>query len=157
MKVVLTPKEILETGLVAVMRVTEVIQKGRQETHGEARDESWQRHFEGALGERAVAKAYNIYWHGAGKCFGTDIGNQTEVRTTTHPNGRLILHDEDDDDKFFVHVTGSMGEYLIRGWIRCGDGKDKKWWEDPQGKNRWAYFVPNKLLQSAETAHQVLK
>lgn len=146
-KVQLTNSEIMEAAFVGVLRVVKVLQEGRKETYGSELSGAWTRHIEGALGEKAVAKHYNIYWHGVNLIWGTDVGQKTEVRATKYANGHLILHDEDDDDKNFWLVTGIMGKYEIRGWIRAGDGKNKRWWP---GKNpeRPAYYVPQSELHA---------
>jgi hypothetical protein len=45
-----------------------------------------------------------------------------------------------------VLVTGSRGDYVIRGWIYGAEGKQDMWWDDPTGKGRPAFFVPQHAL-----------
>ena len=145
-EVVLTPTEIMEAAFCGVLRVCKVLQEDRGETCGGVREEAWPRHIEGAMGERVLAKHLNIYWHGVGNICGTDVGEATEVRTTKHSNGCLILHKNDADDKKYWLVTGAMGNYTVRGWMLGRDGKQDKYWSDPQETDRWAFFVPQSEL-----------
>jgi hypothetical protein len=35
-----------------------------------------------------------------------------------------------------------MGKYLIHGYMYGRQAKKPEYWDDPQGTNRFAYFVP---------------
>lgn len=150
----LTIKEIIKSGLCGVLRVSQIIKDNLQETHGSEREGEhglWQRHIEAAMGECAVAKFLGLYWPGTGRLFGVDIPPDIQVRHTEDHDYRLILHKPggkhgDDPDHFYWLVTGLLGKYMIRGWIQGRDGQRAEWWQDPQGTNRHAYFVPRDQL-----------
>jgi hypothetical protein len=38
---------------------------------------------------------------------------------------------------------------VVRGWMWGKDGKNAKYKQDPQGTNRWAYFIPQANLQDS--------
>lgn len=128
-----------------VMRRVETIVLKRKQTYGSKDEDDHQRALEGALGEMALAKYLGVYWHGKGKCWGPDMIGGHEVRTTSYQSGRLILHPEDKDDLKYWLVTGINGTYQIRGFKYGRDGKQKQYWDDPQG-GRPAFFVPQNDL-----------
>jgi hypothetical protein len=109
-----------------------------------------------ARGEMAVAKGLNLYWSGSvGDYSAVDVGGLVEVRTITTGHHRLILHPGDRDWAPYVLVDASyQPEMRLVGWIYGKDGKDQKYWSDPSGKNRPAFFVPqNKLRPMAELVY----
>ena len=63
-------------------------------------------------------------------------------------NKRLILHDDDKDNRPYILVYADAPDFYIKGWMMGADGKEKKYWSDPQGTNRHAYFVPDEDLIS---------
>jgi len=146
-QVKLTLSELLIGANVGIMRHTQNLKHGRQPTHGAGRDNAWQKHISGALGEMAVANALDRYWSGAlGDLRAADIGDRVEVRTTPYGNGKLILHKTDPDDHWFFLVTGRDGVYIVRGFLQAAAGKKDKYWLDP-GTGRPAYFVPQADLR----------
>jgi len=122
------------------------LMKGRPNAYGCAPDVGWQVHIEGCCGELAVAKYLDRYWNGNFEDLKADDVGQYQVRTRSNHGWDLILHDRDLDDRIFILITGMAPQYVIRGWIRAGDGKKKEFWSDPSGKNRPAYFVPQDCL-----------
>lgn len=111
----------------------------------------------GCLAELVVAKHLGVWWSGEGLYEFSDVG-QVEVRYAHKRNFRLILHDDDLDDRPYVLVTGegAGGSFWIDGWIMGRDGKHDEWWEDP-GTSRPAYFVPRDQLRPIEDLHGVYK
>ena len=93
----------------------------------------------------AVAKYKNVYWS-KGNLGDKDVG-EYQVRTSSHPKARLILHPYDDDNDKFYSVIGANGKYNIVGWIMALDGKKEEYWEDPTGHGRYAFFVPTNALE----------
>ncbi len=94
----------------------------------------------------AVAKATGRYWSGSlGNLRADDVG-EIQVRTTSRPENRLIIHEADQDEKYFVLVTGRAPQFRIVGWIMARDAKREEWWQDPAG-GRAAYFVPQSALR----------
>lgn len=133
--------EIYTAGTVAIIRRVECIRKQNRPNHGADSDKEWQMEIEGCLGEYALSKFLNLRWCGKGSATMPDVG-EVDVRTRSRHDYDLILHPKDPDDRVFWLVTGKNGSYRIRGWILAKDGKQEKYWKDPSGKNRWAYFVP---------------
>lgn len=144
--VVLAPAEMMQAATVGLIRQLQNLRDQREPAHGAGDEKDWQKHVEGALGEFALAKVLDRFPSGAHGFRARDVG-KWQVRTTRHPDGRLILHHSDADDDRFVLVTGVNGDYVLRGWILGRDGKQQKWWVDPSGKNRPAYFVPQSALR----------
>jgi hypothetical protein len=97
----------------------------------------------------ALAKYLCMFWSGAAEHFKSDVG-LIEVRSSNNPQARLIIHPSDTSAAIFVLVSATHKPliYSIVGWIRCGDGKKQKYWQDPTGRNRPAYFVPRDQLRS---------
>lgn len=140
------------------MRQVENIKKKRKDVFGASVNEGWQINIEGALGECAVAKAFDLFWNGnIGNLKAPDVG-KAQVRTTHHVRGRLILHKspKDDPSDYFVLVTGLNGKYVIRGGLHGYKGMRAEFWQDPSGKGRPAYFVPQDLLDDIETTSQIM-
>ena len=148
MLIELTTAEVQMATIIGVQRQIEDI---KWENHGKYKSErhlAWQRHIEGALAECALAKFLNVYWS-KGKHDQPDVG-KVDVRTTHHENGKLTLHKEDKDDRKYYLLTGLNGKYMIRGWLLGKAGKQEKFWSDPTGKDRWAYFVPQEFLNKVD-------
>ena len=138
--------EIILGVVIGVMRHIRNEKCGYQHKYGMTDDKSWQGHIQGALGELVFAKYLGVYWTGnLGDLRSPDVA-EFEVRSTASHENRLIVHKPDADDRRFYLVTGKMVTWKIHGWILGRDGKQDRWWEDPQNKNRWAYFVPHKAL-----------
>lgn len=146
MKVKLRNYEIYVAAHVGIQRQVDNLQNGREDAYGAEKNRGWQNHIEGALGEKAFAKAFGLYWSGhVGDLDADDVGPY-QVRTRSEYWHELILHKRDKDDRPYVLLTGLNGEYDIRGWMFARDGKKDKYWKDPTGKGRWAYFIPQEDL-----------
>ena len=146
-KIELNPHEIEVACLAGVQRQIENLSKGAKPAYGAGTSNDWQIALEGCLGEMALAKKLGCYWDGKGIKRAPDVGH-VDVRTTPRANGRLILHPDDPDDRFVCLLTGVNGSYTFRGGIFAREGKQQAYWEDPQGKNRWAFFVPQDQLRA---------
>lgn len=143
----LTMAELMQAAQVGIMRRIQNIKVGRAErpTYGLGQDGAWSCDIEGAAGEMAVAKWRRSYWSGAiGDLAAADVA-KLQVRTTTHPTGRLVLHDRDDPEAVYVLARGVAPSFELVGWLRGKDGMRKEYWQDPTGK-RPAYFVPTEAL-----------
>lgn len=114
----------------------------RQHAHGAALDCAWQNNIEGALGEVAFAKWSGIYWSGNFRDLRADDVGDFQVRTADNHRKKLILHPPDRDNRIFVLLTGIAPRFYIRGWIEGRDGKLQRYWGDPTGQNRFAFWVP---------------
>ena len=155
MNVKLTPHEMYLAASVGMMRQVTNIRDGRQHKYGADPKEGWTVNIEGACGEAAVAKALGIYWNGAlGNFKAKDVGAH-QVRMTRHPGGHLLLHKEDADEDLFLLVTGFTGDYVIRGWIQCFEGKKEEYWKSEFGRpDRSCYWVPQEALNPMDTMEQ---
>lgn len=150
-QVTLTQYDLTCGAMVGVLRTIYAIFKGLNHAYGADPRDTWKMAIEGALGELAVARYYGIPWRPKiGQPTPGDVGGY-EVRTVSIMNHRLILHPEDPDEAPAIHVVGLLGNYRLVGWVYCKQGKNDDYWEDPQGTERWAYFVPNKILQPMQT------
>lgn len=101
--------------------------------------------------EMLVAKTLNLYWHPDLKRQSReepDVGRAVQVRWTPHDHGRLIFHDQDYDEQYYVLVTGSpLGKLRIRGYIKGEDCRREEWWTTPKPNRPKAYYVPQSALK----------
>ena len=151
-QVILTPPQTMIGAHVGIMRQVQNIKMGNADKFGAYPKDGWLLHIEGCLSEMAVAKYLGLYWDGSlGNWKAADVG-KLEVRSTTYPKGRLVLHNppKDSPDSIFISIRGVNGVYNIVGWMRGVDGQHKDYWEDPTGKGRHAYFVPDDKLHPME-------
>lgn len=126
------------------------LQKGRADRYGYDGTDLWTTDIESTGAEIAVAKHLGVYWWDSPSLdYDGDVG-EVQVRWTGHPNGKLILHPEDADEAAFFLVRGHMPAYEVAGWIRGGEGKLERFWADPTGKGRHAFFVPTTELNPPE-------
>lgn len=150
MRVALTCAEMMQAGLAGVMRQVENVKKKRVARCGK---DQWTSHIEGAMAECVVAKSLDLYWPGKGVFCGPDVSN-LQVRSTPYVNGCLALQPDDDDEAIFILVTGRMGIYNIRGWIKAKDGKRPEWWEHKADTHRPSFYVPQSALATIATLGQ---
>lgn len=148
-QVELSNAEIYIGATVGVMRNLRARGNGYRDAYGASPRMSWQINIEGALGEMAVAKLLGLYWNRDGRLGGDDVGN-LQVRTRSSHAYDLIVHPKDEDEAPFILVTGTGGDYKIRGWIYGKSAKKQKYWKDPAG-GRPAYFVPQSDLYSMDS------
>jgi hypothetical protein len=102
----------------------------------------------GAIGEKAFAKWMNLYSTDPVNTFHRipDCGDRFEVRSTSVRNGRLIVRDNDADDRIFVLALVALdGRVILRGWIRGVDAKHPQWVWNPNG-SRQAWGVAQESL-----------
>lgn len=146
---VVPSKERVEFAI-GVARDRQEQSKVHPEKHGQARD-PLAVHIEGAIGEMVVADYLGIEWDGnLGSYQAADVGRH-QVRATRWVNGKLIVHPHESDDDRFVLVTQDSGReqaYMIRGWLFGRECKVPKWWADPTGQDRAAFFVPQEALRA---------
>jgi hypothetical protein len=109
----------------------------------------WNNHVEGALGEIAVAKYLGLYPGGITDPNTTDVGEHYEVRTRSREDYELFIRKkekEDKEDKYFILVQGSYGEYTIRGWISAYEVFDHPEWYHNDMRPNYRYWVPHEFL-----------
>ena len=145
LEVRLTSFELFHGACIGVCRRVEGITKpGKHDQRGPDQYDGWQRDVESALAEMALAKHLGEYWT-KGFAGDSDVGGR-EVRHTASHYNRLMLYKDDNPDSRYYLVTGKYGVYRLQGWILGRDGMKEEYWEDPTGKDWWAYFVPTRLL-----------
>lgn len=119
---------------------------------------------QGAIGEIAIAKHFNLVWDGKIKSneewlewrkSGHDVSG-LEVRFTKHRKGNLILQKKDKDDGMFVLITQiEPGRYEIVGWCFGLEGKQSHYWKDV-GYGRPCFYVPREKLRKLEELKQFI-
>lgn len=128
------------------MRTVQNRKENRKQRYG-CEPQGWTEAVEGACGEMALAKLLGVFWSGAvGNLDAADVGH-LQVRTTALPKGSLILHPTDADDEIFILMIGTAPAFQAVGWCFGREGKQQRFWHDPTGKGRWAFFVPQRLLR----------
>ena len=143
----LTRAEMLAAGLVGLMRQ---MVNHKHDAYGAEFGNPWGSHVLGAIGELAVAKWLNMYWHPhVGRYDADDVG-PFQIRTSSRVAGDLILHPRDADAKPFILVTGVGPRFYICGWCLAAEGKLREYWRDPAG-GRPAFFVPARVLHDPRT------
>jgi hypothetical protein len=137
--------EMTEAAITGVLRNVCAIKNGQVNRHGLTHETSnWAIHINGALAERAAARALDVYdpGRGTGPDPRGDISTRPglQVRHTLHDRGSLILHPTDADGDAFILVTGQAPCLNIRGWVFGFEGKRDAYWRG--SIERPAYFVP---------------
>jgi hypothetical protein len=152
MIVALTSAQLSMAAHVAVMRRIANQQNNVKPKYGAPTGiGSWEFDLNACAAEVAVAKHFNLFWCGTVNDYGAlDVGGLINVRQTHHAHGRLRLHPPDCDDVPFVLATGTNGTFNLRGWLFASEGKQQRWWCDPTGDARPAFFVPQHELHDME-------
>lgn len=139
----LTPTELYVAGAVGTIREVRAYQSGDQTLHGQHAGDAWGAHLQGAASELAVAKHLGTYPAEALQRdrHAGDVG-RFEVRATAHQSGRLIVHPDDPADRAYVLTIGYDGTWRVAGWLYGHEAQSERYWSDPTGKGRPAFFVP---------------
>ena len=110
----------------------------------------------GVCGEQAFSKLTGVYWPPSVNTFHRipDVG-EFEVRTTTRPDGRLIVRDNDPGDRWYYLMIGDFPKgkwprFRVVGCIKGADAKQERWLDNPGG-HRPAWFVPQEDLIPIKT------
>lgn len=107
----------------------------------------WISDIEGALAERALAKALNVYWDSSLRRYRNaeeaDVGPY-HVRWTEHEGGHLVVRPHDKPDAPYVLVVGVAPHYRVVGWMLGRDAKEYK--DDPGGRGKPCGWVPQSAL-----------
>lgn len=82
--------------------------------------------------EVAVADFLGLPWHDVGRPDSDGDGGMpgVQVRYTERPDGRLLVHDSDDDYHVFVLVTGGLLGFLLVGARRGLEAKQLGVWRE---------------------------
>lgn len=117
--------------------------------HGKPPGSDWTGDVEAACAEMAAAKGIGVYMpvtSTPGEDRDGDLGYGLHVRHSCRADARLILHKDDQDVGLFILVTGSAPTFTLRGFLEAAKGKDARWWTDPTGEDRSAFFIPQDQL-----------
>lgn len=105
----------------------------------------------GVCGEMALAKHKGVWFspmlntfHRSPDCLGF------EVRTTQVTDGRLIVRDNDADDRTYVLAITDGSSVRLVGWMLGGECKQARWADNPNGY-RPCWMVPQKYLHPMAT------
>lgn len=102
----------------------------------------------GALGEISMARLAGVPdWTPLVNTFHevADFMHDIEVRATTLFSGRLIVRDNDADDRRYVFFITNGHMAYAYGWLYGGEAKKTKYEDNPNGY-RQAWFVPPDVL-----------
>lgn len=145
----LTPGEAYLAATAGLMRQFNAETKGKKPNWGQ--QSNWNDHINGAIYEMVVAKHYKLFWAGGLKT-GDDDVQGLEVRGSAYREARLPLHPTDKDNSPYIFVVKlSAWKFKICGWVYGKEGKRQELWEDPTGKKRHAYWVPQDQLKSIDS------
>jgi len=148
-RVELNSSEYLQAMHVGIMRACQDRKDGRRHAYGARPEDAETYDIRGAVGEAVVAKHLGVFWLGVGVFGGDDVGPH-QVRATAWREGTLRLHPKDRDDAAYISVYVCEGAGVIHGWMYGHEGKQDRYWSDPTGKNRPAFFVPASDLHPIE-------
>lgn len=149
--ITLTPEECRLAIVVGTERNLGNVLQGRQHRHGYAGG-GWSIHIEGAAAELAYSKFRDRYWTGAladSPVHTGDVG-LVEIRSTARPDGALIIHRTDHDERPYVLVTGRMPTVRLVGWLYGAEAKRDEFWRTDTG--RPAFFAPQSELHHFKAA-----
>jgi hypothetical protein len=154
-RVVLTWSEVAIAARIGEARTIRNRAKGREHRHNHPQPGAadWTTDIEAACAEVAAAKGLGVYMPIATTPDEDrlgDLGYGIHVRHSERDDARLILHPDDQDDGYYVLVTGLAPTYCLPGFIRGDEGKVERYWCDPTGKKRPAFFVPQNELHPIE-------
>lgn len=79
-----------------------------------------------------------------------DVGEDCEVRSTDHPKGKLLLHEEDGElpdllRNYALVVLGGEGRFRLPGWLPMPVAKSEWFFFDPTGKRPCQAVNQNRL------------
>ena len=150
MNVKLTQAELDIAKFVGELRYNVSRQKGLKDAAGlDAKDAlKIAQDISGAAGEMAFCKAKNKYWGGTVNSFhGADVDVNIQVRTTTRPNGKLIIRSADNPDHWYILVIDKSPVFEIVGYIKGAKARRPEYWNAPAGRPG-AWFVPQSALDT---------
>lgn len=106
----------------------------------------------GCCGEMAVAKALDKWFVPSIDTFHTrpDCFDSIEVRSTPRADGRLIVRDNDANDRVFILAIVNAPDITLAGWMLGGECKYDKYLYNPNDY-RPAWFVPQKDLKTMDS------
>lgn len=79
-----------------------------------------------------------------------DYLQDLELRATARLDGRLIVRDNDHNDRRYVFATVTGQVVTFVGWMYGYESKKERWLTNPKGY-RTSWFVPQRDLRPIET------
>jgi hypothetical protein len=148
--ITLTRAEVMLAARCGVRRHVAALFAGLQGAHGVNMDNAWSIHIEGACGELAFCRCYDLPWSESVNTFkAPDVGKRIQVRTRSLHDYDLLVRDADADDEIFQLVTGRAPRFAVRGAMLGAMAKRNEFKRRYGGRDP-AYFVPQKLLAPTE-------
>lgn len=146
--------EAMHAGQAGFARALRARLDGRALEEGRS-DFGFERDILGAISEYVVAKALNVCWSPAvGRL---DLEGDLPgigVKSTTRPNGSLILRPQDIDESvpYVLVITETILRHRIAGWFH-GTPDDRYWREVDRstGVHQAAFFIPQADLRPFDT------
>ena len=95
-------------------------EKGLKDAHGINSMVGLKDDLVGAAGEIAAAKALWVPWPARVDTFKgiADLGERTEVRTSTNVNMSFWLTPRDPEERFYIYILNPfVGFFLFAGWV----------------------------------------
>lgn len=158
-----TWSEMMMAVIVGVQRQMSSLRKGSDDRFVKEGAKGWDAHIEGAIGEFAVAKALNIHWAGTLDTYkrGGDIGANVQVRNRSRHDWELQIREDDipkdgEQEQYFVLVTGTGFDRVVRGWFPSRQPKEAAWWKN-HGGHGYAWFVPQDRLNPLHELEGVIR
>lgn len=143
----LSMEEMAMVSLISGLRRGESKTNGRKDNHGFSGEQAWDIEIEGCAAEMAYCKMRGQYWNGSVCSFKeADAGSNVQIRHTTLPKGSLIVREDDNEEHYYVLVTGRAPTLHVCGWIRGKEAKQAQFRRAPNGREA-AYFVPQNALR----------
>jgi hypothetical protein len=106
-----------------------------------------QAHIDGARGEYAFCKAWNIHWPATVNNFsGADVGDKVQIRTRMNNRYELYVRPLDNEKHIWVLMRANPPHYEYVGWMYGRDAKKDEWLKT-HGNRPPAHFVPNEELE----------
>lgn len=141
----LTWPEVIQSALSGVMRLVSsrkhhFIDKAKKGT-------GWNNDIIGNLGETAFAKYSNLYNSFSINSFKLPDVGHVQVRSTSYPDGHLIIATHDPDHDPYVLMIGECEDWTIAGWITGRQAKHPQFWKKDKGQ----YWVPIEELEDIST------
>jgi hypothetical protein len=114
----------------------------------------------GAVAERSVAKALDLYWSSPIDTFKRpDLSHEIEVRLIGVDHYGLRIRDSDRDTRRVVGIVIPAGRerdvYRIPGWIEAGSGKRPEWKMNPFN-GRPMFCVPQRFLRPLSELKEII-
>lgn len=147
--------EVSQAAKVGCQRQIQCLIKEMENKANADHEFDWDNHIQGAAGEMAFARAFNLYWSYSVNKFkveGDVCG--IEIKTRLKHSYDLLIRPGDPKGRRNVLVTGMIPHLRIHGWLHDDECRLDKYWRDDiaKSKNRPpAWFIPKNVLNPLET------